>query len=174
MTGATGATGQTANTGPTGPTGATGSTGPTGFTGPATTTQNGVVLWGNTSGTNLANSNLVVREADTTTTDNTFTTILTIPTVTNQSKLVKVYCTGRRTGGTSGTTGDGCTYIRSVRIKNIADTVTLGSVNTDYTDEDQALFDVQFVVSGTSVLFQVRGATNNNLSWRAISTEVSI
>lgn len=102
------------------------------------------------------------------TTDATVTTIHTVPTVSDTTKMIEVRVVARRTGGTGGTAGDGAAYIKVATFKNIAGTVTQIGANSDvHIAEDQAGWDVTFSVSTTNVLVQVTGAADNNVTWHA-------
>jgi len=106
-------------------------------------------------------------EATVATTDATVTTIDTINTISNTSLFLEAYVSARRTGGTGGTPNDCATYIRRVKVKNDAGTVTLGTVQDGFTSEDQTAWDVTWAVSGTNVILQVTGAANNNVTWNS-------
>ena len=101
------------------------------------------------------------------TTNATVTTIATLPIASNTIQLIEVKCIGIRTGGTAGVAMDSCSYLRSVRAKNIAGTCNLLNLQSDYTSEDMASFNCSLVISGTDVLVQVTGATNVNMTFRA-------
>ena len=104
------------------------------------------------------------------TTNATVTTIATIATTSNSVMILEAKITGLRTGGSSGSAGDCATYIRTVRVKNVAGTVTLPNLQSDFTSEDQPSWDGTFSVSGTNVIITVKGASNNNVSWKALVT----
>lgn len=110
------------------------------------------------------------------TTDATVTTINTIAIVASNTYMLKVKVVARRTGGTAGTADDGATYWKSASYTTKAGTVTLlGAVRNIMTDnEDQAAWDVTFLVSGTNVLIQVTGAINNDITWHSdiVTTKV--
>lgn len=108
------------------------------------------------------------------TTDATLTTLQTIPTTSNSCIIVNTKIIGRRTGGSSGSAQDAGAYERILRIKNVAGTVTIYDLQTDYTSEDQSAWDVSFSVSGTDVLAQVTGAVNNNIDWKAITERETV
>lgn len=129
----------------------------------------------NTTITNGAGSITVASSADETiavntvsTTDATATTIQTIATTSNQVQLVKIKVLGYRTGGSAGTAGDSATFEHTLRIKNVAGTVTVVDNQTDYSSQDQT-WTVTFTVSSTNVLVQVTGAVNNNIDWKSES-----
>lgn len=99
------------------------------------------------------------------TTNNTTTTITTIATTSNIAYIVEFFVVGRRTGGPAGTAGDGASYKRIARVKNVSGTVTIPTIQTDFTSEDQGGWDATISVSGTNVIITVKGATNNNIDW---------
>ena len=106
------------------------------------------------------------------TTDATLTTIATIAVATGTVALLEAKITGLRTGGTGGTAGDSCTYIRTARIKNIAGTAALMNLQADYTSEDQTAFNGTISVSAGNALVQVQGAVNNNMTWKVQITKI--
>ena len=174
LDGAVGAPGVTGATGATGLTGSTGQTGPTGYSGPGSSTSNALVRWNGTSGSQLEDSPVVMLTGTVSTTNATATTILTIPTSSNQTLFVKAYVSGRRTGGVSGAANDSYAAERTLQIKNNAGTVTVNQVTSNFTAKDQNAFTCIFTVSGTDVLFQVQGALNNNLSWAATAQILTV
>jgi len=101
------------------------------------------------------------------TTDNTVTTLATIPITSGRTYMIEARVAARRTGGSSGTAEDGASYCRRGTYTTKSGTVTLmGSVQTIGTDaEDQAGWDVTMTISSTNVLVRVTGATNNNVTW---------
>jgi hypothetical protein len=117
-------------------------------------------------------ADLKMTTATVNTTNATQTTIATIATVTNSVMVIEAKITGLRTGGTAGTAGDSACYIRTAHIKNVGGTVSIPKLQADYTSEDQQGFNATITVSGTNVLVQVVGATNNNLTWKAVITKI--
>jgi hypothetical protein len=89
----------------------------------------------------------------------------TIAVPANTEVLVEARIMGFRTGGTSGSAGDSACYVRTAHVKNVAGTVTIKNLQTDFTSEDQASWDGTFAVSSTNVLVNVKGAVNNNVDW---------
>lgn len=108
------------------------------------------------------------------TTDATATTIITIPTQTDQSLVIKALVSGRRTGGSAGTANDSYAAERTLRVKNDGGTVSIYSVTSNFTSKDQNAFTCIFIVSGTNVLVQVQGAANNNLSWMTTAQVLAV
>lgn len=99
-------------------------------------------------------------------TPTTFSTLIGIDPPSNAVVLVEAHVWARRTGGTSGTTGDGAGYVRRGLYKNVSGTLTLiGSVQDTFTAESQAGWDCTLVISGDYILPQVTGAANNNVRW---------
>lgn len=115
----------------------------------------------------LAESDFQAQQATVNTTDATVTTLATVAVPTNSSMLLEVRMVGRRTGGTSGSAGDAANYIRTARFKNVAGTVTMHNLHSDYTSEDQSTWNGTLDVSGTSARARVTGAANNNVTWEA-------
>lgn len=97
------------------------------------------------------------------TTNATATTLLTLSTSTNTVEYAKFYITAINT-----TTQTSAAYERSIRIKNASGTVTLGTLQSDYTNEDAgiAAANVQVIVSGTDVLLQAIGIAATNITWK--------
>lgn len=126
------------------------------------TTQRGSINYIDAAATNTS---YLTAQAQVSTTTATATTLATVATTTNTTMMLQVKILGIRTGGTAGTAGDSATYIRTARIKNIAGTVTIATLQTDFTSEDQFTWNGTIVVSGTNALVQVTGATNNNVDW---------
>jgi hypothetical protein len=92
--------------------------------------------------------------------------VASVATTTNSVELLKVFVTGLRTNGSN----ESVAYERTVRIKNNAGTVSVLSVQSDYTSEDGSLgaANIAFVVSGTSVNVQVTGVASANITWKAV------
>lgn len=97
----------------------------------------------------------------------TSTTALTgsIYVGTNRSYAVMANVSARRTSGTSGAAGDSASYLIHALVKDIAGTVSIVGQSILSSFEDQAAWDVTFVVSGSDILLQVTGAANNNITW---------
>lgn len=99
------------------------------------------------------------------TTNATVTTIQSLIVPSSTTLGIAGYVTARRTGGTAGTAEDGAFYRVEAVYKNAAGTATsIGSTVTAI-GESQAGWDVTLAASGTSVLIQVTGAANNNVTW---------
>jgi hypothetical protein len=109
------------------------------------------------------------RQAQVSTTNNTLTTIATLAagTISGDPGVVMVIAefTGRRTGGAAGAAGDSASFIRTARFKYVGGVLTRHNLQTDYTSKDNNQFDATIVQSGTNILLQVQGDTNNNLDW---------
>lgn len=116
-----------------------------------------------------------IQKATLTTTNNTATTILTIATTSNTGYLLEVRAVSRRVSGTgAGTNGDTNSYVRTVSIKNVGGTITINTVQSSYTDEDIAAHNVTITSSGTNILVQVAGSTNNTVNWKAITDLITV
>lgn len=105
------------------------------------------------------------------TTDATVTTIQTIAIPTDKVLMIETRVTARKTAGAGvGTVNDGNGYVRTATYANIAGVVTLsGAVQTSYTGEGIAAFNVTLVISGTDVLIRVTGAANDDVTWNSIT-----
>jgi len=112
-----------------------------------------------------SNANWEIFQAQTTTTDATTTTLQSITVPTDSVIMLIAKIVGRRTGGSSGASGDSGIYIRTARFKNVGGTVTMYNLQTDFTSEDQFAWNGTLDVSGTSARIRVTGAANNNVTW---------
>ena len=117
-------------------------------------------------------ADLKMTTATVNTTNATLTTVATIATVTDSVMVIEAKITGLRTGGTAGSAGDSACYIRTARVKNIGGTVTVLSLQSDFTSEDQNGFNATITSSGTNVLVRVQGTANNNMTWKAVITKI--
>jgi hypothetical protein len=115
--------------------------------------------------TSATNANWEMFQAQVTTTDATATTLQLVTVPTDSALLLKAIIVGRRTGGSAGASGDAAVYERTARFKNVAGTVTIQNPQSDYTSEDQPLWNAVLDVSGTSARMRVTGAANNNITW---------
>lgn len=101
-----------------------------------------------------------------TTTNAGVTTLATVTIDASTTTFLEAHIAARRTGGVAGTAEDGAGYVIRATYKNVAGTPTLiGAINADYTAEDQAGWNATFVIGGATVIVQVTGAVNNNISW---------
>ena len=99
------------------------------------------------------------------TTDATVTTLHTFTVPASTTYAIEAIVTARRTGGAAGTAEDGARYKLDAVYKNVAAVATIiGALNV-IADEDQAGWDATLTLSGATVLCQVTGALNNNVSW---------
>jgi len=120
-----------------------------------------------------SNTNFEMFQAQVSTTNATVTTIASVAVPIDSVMMIKAKIVGKRTGGTAGSVGDSAVYERTARFKNISGTVTRHNLQSDYTSEDQGIFDGTIIVSSTNASIQVRGAANNNMDW-IVTYEVSI
>lgn len=116
-----------------------------------------------------SNANWEMFQAQTTTTDATATTLTSVTVPTDSVMFMRVKIVGRRTGGSSGANGDSAIYERTARFKNVGGTVTINSLQSDFTSEEitQLGWNGTMDVSGTSARIRVTGAANNNVTWTA-------
>lgn len=107
----------------------------------------------------------------TTTTDATPVNISIFGTSTNEfGILMEAYVFAKRTGGVAGTVGDSAGYVRRAVFKNIAGVVSLvGSVQDNFTVEDQSGWDSTLAITSTNLAVQVTGAIDNNITWGVIA-----
>lgn len=120
----------------------------------------------------LAESDWSRFQAQVNTVDATQTTLATVAVPSNSIVYLSAVIVGRRTGGTGGSAQDSGVYRRTVRLKNVAGTVTLFNLQSDYTSEDTAGFNATITVSGTNALVRVTGAANVNMNWEATVEKV--
>jgi hypothetical protein len=131
---------------------------------------NGLKLVAGGGADNVDGVNWQRNMASASTTDATVTTAQTIAIPNNSEVLIQTQVLARKTGGAgTGTTNDGGTYIRTARFKNNGGTVTMFNLQSDYTSEDVAGFNVTMSASGTNAIIQVTGAANDNITWFVIS-----
>ena len=92
--------------------------------------------------------------------------IASVATTSNSVELVKVIVTGIRTNGSN----ESVAYERTLRIKNNAGTVSLPTVQSDYTSEDAALSpaNVAPIVNGSSVDIRVTGVASCDITWKIV------
>lgn len=108
-----------------------------------------------------------------TTSNNTATTIQTVSTASGKSYLVESRVLSRRISGTGvGTNGDTNGYIRYATYRNVAGTLTQVGNQSEYTDEDIGAHNVTFTTSGTNILIQATGSTNNTVDWVATTETI--
>lgn len=105
--------------------------------------------------------------ANSTTTAGAVNAVVTsISTTNNSVELVKILVTGFRTNGSS----ESVAYERTLRIKNAAGTVSIPTVQSDYTSEDPTLSaaNVTPIVNGSSVDIRVTGVASCDITWKAV------
>jgi len=114
-----------------------------------------------------SNANWEIFQAQVATTDATTTTLASFTVPTDSAVYLKCKIVGRRTGGSAGANGDSAVYERSARFKNVGGTVTINSLQTDFTSEEltQLGWNGTMDVSGASARMRVTGAANNNITW---------
>jgi hypothetical protein len=92
--------------------------------------------------------------------------LASVATASNSVELVKVIVTGIRTNGSN----ESVAYERTLRIKNNAGTVSLPTVQSDYTSEDAALSpaNIAAIVNGSSVDIRVTGVASCDITWKIV------
>jgi hypothetical protein len=91
--------------------------------------------------------------------------LATITPASNSVEMLKALVTGFNAAN-----NQSVAYERTVRVRNNGGTVTLGTVQSDYTDEGAGLntANCTFVVSGSDVQVQVTGVSAVTLSWKCV------
>lgn len=101
--------------------------------------------------------------ASVSTSDATVTTIATIATSSNEFGVIEVTLVGHRTTSD----GHGITGKKIVRYRNIAGTITVGSITSLLTDELTGLTTATWTItsSGSNILIRVTGEAATNIDW---------
>lgn len=99
-----------------------------------------------------------------TTSDNSLTQIITYNTTTDATFTISAKWTALRLSGTSGSPGDGASFVRHCRVRRWSSSLTLLDVQSTYTSKDGS-FNILIGVSGTQIIFYVIGKTNQNIRW---------
>ena len=128
---------------------------------------------GNATWQDLPISPTITETVDTT--DNTPTTIATIPIPSDTALFIEAKVVARRTGGVAGSDQDSAGYQVNAVYKNIGGTATETGEASIFSAEDQAGWSVTFTPDGGgNALIQVTGAVDNNVSWKVVYTTYSI
>lgn len=107
--------------------------------------------------------------ATVTTIDATQTTINTIATTTGKIYMITAkIVTKKLSGAGAGSVGDGNAYIRTCKVKNVSGTLTLSTIQSDYTQQDIAGLVVAISISGSNIIVQVTGLVSDTLVWNSI------
>ena len=100
------------------------------------------------------------------TTDATVTTLHTETVPVNKTVVVQGLVAARRTGGVAGAANDGAGYVVEFCAKNTSGTAALiGSGTVTVLGESQGAWDCTLAASGGTILVQVTGAADNNVTW---------
>jgi len=99
------------------------------------------------------------------TTDASVTTLHTFTIPVSTTYAIDAVVVARRTGGAAGTAEDGACYRMTAVYKNVAGTATIIGTDNITADEDQAGWNAVFTVSSGTVLLEVTGAVDNNITW---------
>ena len=92
-------------------------------------------------------------------------TLVTIVSSTNSVLGLHGYLVGSRTGGTSGSAGNSWYYEFVTKANNVAGTLTSMLVSLPVGLEDVSGPVISSTVSGTSLLIQINGISNYNITW---------
>lgn len=121
----------------------------------------------------LADSDMRISQATVSTTNATVTNLQTISIPTDSMVIIEARVSVRKTGGAgAGNVGDGAGYVRTARFKNIGGTVTMHTLQSDYTSEDAGMAGLNCVLDANSTNARVRvtGLANDNLTWECTTT----
>lgn len=99
------------------------------------------------------------------TTDATVTAIVRTAVADGKTVMIVANIVARRTGGSSGATGDSAFYTLTGAYKNIAGVLTGIGTPDLIGGEDQAGWNVGFTTSGDYAVVTVLGAANNDITW---------
>lgn len=110
------------------------------------------------------NVNLGLRGTSTSTTGSVNAVVSSITPANNSVELIKVFVTGVDAAFES------VAYERTVKVKNVGGTVSLATVQSDYTAEDTTLSaaNCTFIVNGNSVDVRVTGVNSKTITWKCI------
>lgn len=109
----------------------------------------------------------VSRQYKVQTTDGVATTLadIAVPSDSVVGIEAKIVC--RQHGGSSGSPGDGASYVRNIHARNIGGAVSVRQNATSVTSEDVNAFNVAVAANTSNVRVQVSGGTNRNVAWFA-------
>lgn len=108
------------------------------------------------------------QQAKVKTTDATPTTLVRIEASSEKTTMIIAKVVARRTGGSSGSTGDSAFYTITGAYKNVGGVLTgIGSPHL-ISGEDQAGWNVQLASGGLDIEIVVTGAANNNITWEGV------
>lgn len=100
------------------------------------------------------------------TTNATQTTLMTTTLATGALVSITGSVTAKRTGGSSGASGDGAYYELATVANNVAGTAALIGQAQPVTLESQAGWACVFDATGATVRVRVTGAANNDVTWQ--------
>jgi len=109
-------------------------------------------------------------EANVSTTNDTQTTIATVPIPDDTAVFLIANVVGRRTNG-----ADRACYIRRLLVYRESGGAPAfqGTINTEFTRESATLWNATFVVSGNNILIQVKGRVGDDVNWNCLYTAQS-
>lgn len=112
------------------------------------------------------------REVSVETTDATVTTLATLTLEDARTYQIVADVVARRTGGASGTAGDGASYrvLGTFRRVSAGSATLIGTVTTEHSAESQSGWDCTLTASGNDVLVRITGASGNSISWAGVVT----
>lgn len=107
----------------------------------------------------------VTRQYKVQTTNATPTALATLAIPANSRVMARFAIQGYQHGGSTGSAGDGASFIRTIAAKRESGTATLNKTQTDFTDKDVGTFDLSFAASTNDVVGTVTGGANRNIAW---------
>ena len=103
------------------------------------------------------------------TTDGTVTTLFSWTIVDEAcTKVVSEVCADQSTGANT------AAYVRQARIKRDGGTVTVGTVDTPFTDEDVSAWDCTIDNSSSTGRVRVTGASSTTIDWGGVTTRLEV
>jgi len=135
---------------------------PTGYTPTPVYNESANEVSAHLHGIDIALTGVLEKLATVPTTNNTVTTIVTIPISDNSSVLIETSIVGKQTNGL-GRSGYMCQAL--VYRTNSGNATIQNTVNTLLTRESTASWNATIAVNGFNAIITVQGATGNNINW---------
>ncbi len=106
-----------------------------------------------------------IKGSSTSTTGSMNAIVSTVSPAVGSVELVKIMVTGIESS-----TGDSVVYEKTVKVKNVGGTVSLGVIQSDYTSEDHGMASANctFVVNASDVDVRVTGVNSKTITWKCV------